>query len=110
MGIPSGFDVAGKVRHSGKTTLNVDFGQKTVDGSITFSVFNGDEFHRDITLQKTKLDGSKFSGKASVFLNDGGTYEGALYGKGAPEAAGRVHFKDRADLDVVFGGKRSSVK
>ena len=112
LGIPSGFDVAGKVRHSGKTTLNVDFGQKTVDGSITFSVFNGDEFRRDITLQKTKLDGSKFSGKAEagVFFNDVGTYEGALYGKGAPEAAGRVHFKDRADLDVVFGGKRSSVK
>ena len=112
MGIPSGFDVAGKIKHSGKTILNVDFGQKTVDGSITFSVFNGDEFRRDITLQKTKLDGSKFSGKAEagVFFNDGGIYEGALYGKGAPEAAGRVHFKDRADLDVVFGGKRSSVK
>ena len=102
--------VLGGYNQGGSTTLNVDFGQKTVDGSITFSVLNGDEFRRDITLQKTKLDGSKFSGKAGVFFNDGGTYEGALYGKGAPEAAGRVHFKDRADLDIVFGGKRSSVK
>lgn len=97
--------VLGSYNQGGSTTLNVDFGQKTVDGKIAFSALN-DLRSRDITLHKTQLDGSKFSGKASVLFNDGGTYEGALFGKGAKETAGMVKFKNDSDLNVVFGGKR----
>ena len=104
----SGYDAGFK--QGGKTTLNVDFGNKTVDGSIKFSIFNGDEFRRDITLHKGALSGAKFGGKASIIGNDSGVYEGALFGKGAKEAAGVVEFKNSntlgMDPSVAFGGKR----
>ncbi|WP_424405519.1 transferrin-binding protein-like solute binding protein [Pasteurella sp. PK-2025] len=94
----------------GVTTLNVDFGAKTIEGNIKFSVFNGDEFRRDITLHKGGLSGAEFSGKASVVGNDSGRYEGALFGKDAKEAAGLVQFEKAnslgMDLDVSFGGKK----
>lgn len=90
----------------GRTILNVDFSNKTVDGSIKFSVFNGDEFRRDITLHKGTLSGAEFSGRASVFGNSSGVYNGALFGKGAKEAAGIVQFSENSSLDVSFGGKR----
>lgn len=99
-GLDAGF------QKGGTTTLNVDFGQKTVDGSIKFSVLNGDEFRRDITLQQGALSGAKFSGQATVLGNSGGRYEGALYGSGASEAAGVVHFDNNSSLDVSFGGKK----
>lgn len=92
-------------RQGGTTTLNVDFGQKTVDGKIAFSLLN-DGRSRDITLHQTTLNGAEFSGKASVLLNDGGTYEGKLFGRGATEAAGLVSFANNSDLNVSFGGKR----
>lgn len=99
-GLDAGF------QKGGTTTLNVDFGQKTVDGSIKFSVLNGDEFRRDITLHKGALNGAEFSGQASVLGNSSGIYEGALYGKEASEAAGLVQFGSNSSLDVSFGGKK----
>lgn len=92
-------------RQGGTTTLNVDFGRKTVDGKIAFSLLN-DGRSRDITLHPTALNGSEFKGKASVLFNSNGTYQGALFGKGATEAAGLVQFEDASDLNVSFGGKR----
>lgn len=104
----SGYDAG--FQKGGKTTLNVDFGDKTVDGSIKFSVFNGDEFRRDITLHQGSLSGAKFSGKASVVGNDTGVYEGALFGENAKEAAGLVKFGNTnllgMDPSVAFGGTR----
>lgn len=100
----SGYDKS--FQKGGTTTLNVDFGNKTVDGSIKFSVWNGDEFRRDITLHKGSLRGAEFSGRASVVGNSSGTYEGALFGAGAKEAAGLVQFSENSSLDVSFGGKK----
>lgn len=94
------------LQKGGITTLNVDFGAKTVDGSIKFSVSKGDELRRDITLNKGNLSGANFSGKASVLGNDSGRYNGILSGKGAKEAAGVVKFDNNSNLDVSFGGKR----
>ena len=54
------------VQADGKTTLNVNFDTKKVDGKIEMPLA------RDITLHETSLNGNSFSGKASVFLNDGG--------------------------------------
>lgn len=92
-------------RQGGTTTLNVDFGQKTVDGKIAFSLLN-DGRSRDITLHQTTLNGAQFSGQASVLLDSSGTYEGALFGNGATEAAGLVNFANDSSLNVSFGGKR----
>lgn len=100
----SGYDSTHKT--GGKTALNVDFDNKTVDGTIKFSVVNGDEFRRDITLHQGHLSGHQFSGKASVLGNDSGAYRGALFGEGATEAAGLVEFKNNSNLDVSFGGRR----
>ena len=91
-------------QQGGKTSVDVDFGNKTVEGEITFSVWNGDELRRDITLHKTSLNGAEFQGQASVMMNSGGVYKGALFGKGAKEVAGFVEFPNNSDLDVSFGG------
>lgn len=93
-------------KKGGMTTLNVDFGNKVVNGDIKFSILNGDEFRRDITLHKSNLVGAKFAGQASVLGNSGGKYQGALFGKGATEAAGLVQFENNSSLDVSFGGKK----
>lgn len=100
----SGYDKS--FQQGGTTTLNVDFGSKTVEGSIKFSVLNGDEFRRDITLHKGSLNEANFSGKASVLGNNSGVYNGALFGEGAKEAAGIVQFSENSSLDVSFGGKK----
>lgn len=100
----SGYDSS--IKKGGISTLNVDFGNKTVAGDISFSVLNGDEFRRDITLHKSNLVGAQFAGQASVLGNSGGTYKGALFGDGATEAAGSVHFENNNSLDVSFGGKK----
>lgn len=100
----SGYDKG--FEKGGTTTLNVDFGQKTVDGSIKFSIFNGDELRRDITLHKGTLSGAEFNGKASVLGNSGGVYQGALFGDKATEAAGLVQFENNSTLDVSFGGTK----
>ncbi|WP_386695339.1 transferrin-binding protein-like solute binding protein [Lonepinella sp. MS14435] len=98
----SGYDSGFK--QGGTTTVNVDFSNKTVEGEITFSILNGDEFRRDITLHKTNLNGAEFQGQASVALNDGGVYKGALFGEQAKEVAGYVNFQNNSNLDVSFGG------
>ncbi|MGX2948968.1 Slam-dependent surface lipoprotein [Frederiksenia canicola] len=100
----SGYDTS--FRQGGVTTLNVDFGAKTVDGSIKFSPLNGDELRRNITLHKGTLSGAEFSGKASVLGNSSGHYQGGLFGPNAKEAAGLVQFKTNSDLDVSFGGQK----
>lgn len=97
--------LSNEYRQGGTTTLNVDFGQKTVDGKIAFSLLN-DGRSRDITLHQTALNGAKFNGQASVLFNSEGTYQGSLFGKGATEAAGLVSFENASDLNVSFGGKR----
>lgn len=100
----SGYDSG--LEKGGVTTLNVDFDNKTVNGAIKFSVWNGDEFRRDITLHKGTLSGAEFAGTASVLGNSGGQYSGALFGDGAKEAAGLVKFENNSSLDVAFGGTR----
>lgn len=100
----SGYDKG--FQYGGVTTVNVDFTNKTVEGDIKFSVFNGDEFRRDITLHQTNLRGAEFSGQASVLLNSKGTYKGALFGDNAKEVAGYVNFSNNSDLNVAFGGVR----
>lgn len=100
----SGYDKSFK--QGGETNLDVDFYNKTVQGDIKFSVLDGDEFRRDITLHKTALNGADFNGRASVLGNSGGHYEGALFGENAKEAAGVVHFENDNNLDVSFGGKK----
>lgn len=100
----SGYDKG--FQQGGTTTLNVDFGNKTVDGKIAFSILNGDGLRRDITLHQGNLSGAKFNGQASVLGNAGGRYEGALFGEGAKEAAGLVQFENNSSLDVSFGGKK----
>lgn len=94
----------GEVSKGGKTTLNVDFDRKTVDGKIEYSLLN-DGRVQDITLHETSLNGSKFNGEASTLLQKG-TYEGALFGQGAKEAAGLVKFPKAPSYDTSFGGIR----
>ena len=88
------------VQANGKTTLNVNFDTKKVDGKIEMPLA------RDITLHETSLNGNSFSGKASVFLNDSGKYTGSLYGPNAEEAAGIVTFDNNSALNTSFGGYR----
>lgn len=95
--------LTGKPSKGGKTTLNVNFDQKTVDGKIEFSLLT-DGRSQDITLHKTQLNGTEFSGKASTLLQEG-TYQGGLFGNGAKEAAGVASFKD-SSYDTSFGGIR----
>lgn len=92
-------------RQGGTTTLNVDFGEKTVEGKIAFSLLN-DGRSQDITLHKGQLNGSAFSGDASTILVSGGKYQGNLFGDGAKEAAGIVNFGSNSSLNAAFGGKR----
>lgn len=88
------------VQADGKTTLNVNFDTQKVSGKIDIP------WARDITLHETDLNGNQFAGKASVFLNDGGRYEGGLFGPNAEEAAGIVKFANNPDLTTTFGGYR----
>lgn len=81
--------------------INVDFGRKTVDGEITMP-----GARRDITLHEGRLNGASYSGQASVLFNNGGRYEGKLFGPNANETAGLVQFSNNPDLDTAFGGKR----
>lgn len=94
----------GQPSKGGKTTLNVDFDQKTVDGKVEFSLLT-DGRAQDITLHKTKLNGTTFSGKATTLLREG-TYEGGLFGNGAKEAAGIATFSGDNSYDTSFGGIR----
>lgn len=99
-----GSGTSGEVSKGGKTTLNVDFDQKTVDGKIEYSLLS-DGRVQDITLHPTSLNGTKFNGEASTLLQRG-TYEGALFGKEAKEAAGIARFPNDASYDTSFGGIR----
>ncbi len=85
----------------GKTRLNVDFGNKTVSGKIEMP-----GLRRDITLHQGRIEGSSYSGGASVIGNDKGSYEGGFFGSNAKETAGIVKFDNNADLNTAFGGKR----
>lgn len=91
----------GSITDVGKSRLEVSFGEKTVQGSLTL-----DGLRRDVTLHKTDLNGAKFEGQASVLLNDGGMYRGVLMGDKATEVAGLVEFKNNPDLNSAFGGQR----
>lgn len=93
--------LTGELVTDGKSRLNIDFGNRTVDGEITMP-----GLQRDITLHKGNLHGKEYSGNASVSGNNGGHYEGQLFGKGAKETAGTVEFKNNPALDTVFGGVR----
>lgn len=95
---------SGQPAKGGKTTLNVNFDQRSVDGKIEFSLFK-DGRTQDITLHKTTLNSTTFRGKATTLLENG-TYEGALFGNGAKEAAGVATFKNDSSYDTAFGGIR----
>lgn len=88
------------VQADGKSVLNVNFDTKKVSGHIEMPLA------RDITLHETNLDGNKFAGQASVLFNNGGRYEGGLFGKNAEEAAGMVTFDNNSSLNTSFGGYR----
>lgn len=85
----------------GTSQLNVDFGNKTVDGKITMP-----GLRRDITLHQGNLRGGEYAGQASVLGNNGGRYSGELFGPQARETAGIVEFKNNTDLNTSFGGVR----
>ncbi|HGO5823486.1 TPA: factor H binding protein domain-containing protein [Mannheimia haemolytica] len=95
---------SGEVSKGGKTTLNVNFDRKTVDGKIEYSLLN-DGRVQDITLHPTALNGKTFTGEASTLLQQG-TYEGGLFGREAKEAAGLVKFPNAPSYDTSFGGIR----
>ena len=88
----------------GKTTLNVDFDQKMVDGKVEFSLL-ADGRAQDITLHQTQLNGTEFKGRATTLLQEG-TYEGGLFGDGAKEAAGIATFSGDSSYNTSFGGIR----
>lgn len=88
------------VQADGTSVLNVNFDTKKVSGRIDMPLA------RDITLHETNLDGNKFAGNASVLLNNGGRYEGGLFGPNAEEAAGIVTFSNNQALTTSFGGYR----
>lgn len=94
----------GEVSKGGVTTLHVDFDKKIVNGNIEYSLFK-DGRTQDITLHSIRLNGTTFNGNASTLLQKG-TYEGALFGKGAKEAAGLVKFPNDSSYDASFGGVR----
>ena len=93
--------VGDKVYTKGESTLNVDFGERIVDGKI---ILPG--MRRDIDLKQGRLRGAEYSGNASVVGNDKGRYEGALYGENAKETAGQVVFPNDSSLNTSFGGVR----
>lgn len=93
--------ITGDILTDGKSIINVDFGNKTVSGEITMP-----GLRRDITLHEGRLSGAEYSGRASVFGNSGGKYEGGLFGRNASETAGIVTFSNNSSLDTAFGGKR----
>lgn len=95
--------ITGQPSNGGKTVLNANFDQKTIDGKIEFNMLN-DARLQDITLHKTQLNGTKFNGVATTPLQTG-SYEGGLFGKGAKEAAGIATFKD-SSYNTAFGGIR----
>ena len=72
--------VKDQVLNNGESTLNVDFGERTVDGKI---IFKG--FRRDITLEEGALRGAEYKGTASVVGDSKGRYEGK---NRMPEASG----------------------
>ena len=94
----------GQPAKGGKTILNVDFDQKTVDGKVEFSLLTNGRA-QDITLHKTQLNGTKFNGRATTLLQEG-TYEGGLFGNGAKEAAGIATFSGDSSYNTSFGGIR----
>lgn len=94
----------GSLRQGGRTTLNVDFGNKSVEGAIAFANSSGNASRGDITLHKSTLSGAGFGGRASVAGGLEGRYSGALYGDGATEAAGWVGFADANNSNIAFGG------
>ena len=93
--------VKDEVKTNGTSKLNVDFGERTVDGEIRFK-----GSRRDITLHEGPLRGAEYRGTASVIGNDKGRYEGALYGENAKETAGQVVFSNDTSLNTAFGGER----
>ena len=93
--------VKDEVKTNGTSKLNVDFGERTVDGEIRFK-----GSRRDITLHEGPLRGAEYRGTASVIGNDKGRYEGALYGENAKEPAGQVVFSNDTSLNTAFGGER----
>ncbi|ABR75394.1 hypothetical protein CBG46_05800 [Actinobacillus succinogenes] len=95
--------ITGLPSKGGRTVLNADFSQKTIDGKIEFNMLNDGRL-QDITLHKTQLNGAKFDGVATT-ISQTGTYEGGLFGKDAKEAAGIATFND-SSYNTAFGGIR----
>ena len=90
----------GGVQADGKMTVNVNFDTNIVSCKLEIPLA------RDFTLHETDLNGNQFAGKASVLFNDGGRYEGGLFGPNAEEAAGLVTFDNNSSLNTSFGGYR----
>ncbi|UOO75862.1 transferrin-binding protein-like solute binding protein [Neisseria sp. Dent CA1/247] len=90
-----------KILMDAKSRIHVNFGRKTVNGTIEMP-----GLRRNITLHEGRLNGAQYSGNASVFGNSGGRYEGGLFGKNYEETAGVVKFDNNSSLDTAFGGKR----
>ncbi|OSI28875.1 Slam-dependent surface lipoprotein [Neisseria dumasiana] len=84
-----------------KSRIHVDFGNKTVSGEIEMP-----GLRRNISLHEGRLNGASYSGTASVIGNNGGRYQGGLFGKHYEETAGVVKFDNNPSLDTAFGGKR----
>ena len=93
--------VKDQVYTNGESTLNVDFGERSVNGKISLP-----GPRRDITLEEGALRGAEYKGTASVVGDSKGRYEGALYGENAQETAGQVVFPNDSSLNTSFGGTR----
>ena len=76
----------------GKSSFNVDFGKKSIDGKIT----NISENLKDVTLKTAKIQGN-------AFKND--QMEGKFYGPKAANVAGYFIDKDQ-NLHGVFGAEK----
>lgn len=94
-------ELNGKAMTSGKSRIDIDFGAKTVEGEIKMP-----GLYRDIRLLTGHLNGTQYSGDATVFGNDSGRYYGGVFGENAQETAGVVEFSEDRNLSTAFGGTR----
>ena len=94
----------GLYRTNGSFTANVNFGAKTVTGTIN----SGDKYYMGIRNFTGTLSGSNFN---ATWDNEAqGSLSGGFYGANAAEMAGRYSYNDILDNSNnafgVFGGKK----
>lgn len=108
----------------GKSELIADFGNKTIQGTLTTdNRWWKLNFPRNISLEPTRIVGNSFNGTAIaqahlvVPISRTGKYEGKFYGPNAEEVAGRALFEGQAfwggsleDLNTSFSAERDAIR